>query len=71
MRPPSGLVGRLCRALAFDGVEGRVSFRDGTWPARMSRGEVPVPGAPLRVVGLDGTILVVVALDDLGSAPDR
>ena len=69
--PSSGLVGRACRALAFDGVEGRVSFRDGTWPARMATGPIPVPGTPLRVVGLDGTTLVVVPMDDQGGVLDR
>ena len=66
--PSSGLVGKPCRALAFDGAEGRVSFRDGTWQARMAAGESPLPGTTLWVIGLDGTTLVVVARE---AATDR
>ena len=57
--PDSDLVGKTCRALAFAGAEGRVSFRDGTWSARMVDGQAPAPGTALRVVGLEGTVLVV------------
>jgi len=57
--PESGLIGKTCHALAFEGAEGRVSFRDGTWPARTTSGFKPVAGTVLRVVGLDGTTLLV------------
>ena len=59
--PDVGLVGRPCRALAFAGPEGRVGFRDGTWAARTADGSEPAPGTALRIVGLDGTTLLVVA----------
>ncbi len=61
--PDAGLVGRSCRALAFVGREGRVSFRDGTWPARITDSSSPASGSALRIVGLDGTTLLVVADD--------
>ncbi|WP_158809835.1 NfeD family protein [Beijerinckia sp. L45] len=57
--PASGLIGKTCRALAFDGAEGRVTFRDGTWSARVASGDAPAPGTLLRIVGLEGTTLVV------------
>lgn len=57
--PESGLIGKTCHALAFEGAEGRVSFRDGTWPARTTNGATPISGAMLRVVGLEGTTLLV------------
>ncbi len=59
--PDSNLLGRTCHALSFEGSEGRVSFRDGTWPARTSAGPTPAPGTVLRIVGLEGTTLLVVA----------
>ena len=59
--PAAGLVGRTCRALAFEAEEGRVSLGDGTWPARTTDGAAPPPGAVLHVVGLDGTTLLVAA----------
>lgn len=58
--PGADIVGRTCRALAFAGAEGRVSFRDGSWPARLDGGPPPAPGASLRIVRLDGTTLIVV-----------
>lgn len=57
--PAAGLVGQTCRALGFEAGEGRVSLGDGTWPARVVDGPVPEAGAVLRVVGLDGTTLLV------------
>ncbi len=59
--PDAGLVGQSCRALAFAGREGRVTFRDGAWSARTSDGSCPKPGTILRIVALDGTTLVVTA----------
>ena len=59
--PAAGLAGRTCRALAFEAGEGRVSLGDGTWPARITDGAAPAPGAVLYVVGLDGTTLLVAA----------
>lgn len=57
--PAAGLVGQSCRALDFEAGEGRVSLGDGTWPARVVDHSVPEAGAVLRVVGLDGTTLLV------------
>ncbi len=57
--PDAGLIGASCHALAFQGGEGRVSLRDGTWPARVADAIAPSPGEMLRVVGLDGTTLLV------------
>ncbi|MCW3476797.1 NfeD family protein [Limobrevibacterium gyesilva] len=56
----SGLVGRSARALSFQGREGRVRVGDSDWTARLAAGApVPETGAVLRVVGVDGTVLVV------------
>lgn len=57
--PGADVIGQTCRALEFEGTEGRVSLRDGTWPARMSAPPPPAPGEALRVVGLEGTTLLV------------
>ena len=58
--PTAGLIGASCRALAFHAGAGRVSLRDGTWPARVADASTPIAGEVLRVVGLDGTTLLVV-----------
>lgn len=56
----SGLVGRAAIALEFHGRTGRVRLGDSDWSARLAPGaEPPVPHAELRVVGVDGTILIV------------
>lgn len=55
------MLGRTCRAIAFNGMEGRVSVGDGSWAARLSAGTQPPPGTLLRVIGRDGTTLVVAA----------
>ncbi len=57
--PAAGLVGQTCKALGFEAGEGRVSLGDGAWPARMVDGSAPEAGALLRVMGLDGTTLLV------------
>lgn len=58
--PQSGLVGRTATALAFAGREGRVRLGDSDWAARLPGGTPPpTPDAPLRVVGVDGTVLIV------------
>ena len=57
--PAAGLVGQTCRALGFEAGEGRVSLGDGAWPARVVDGSAPAAGALLRVMGLDGTTLLV------------
>ena len=57
--PSAGLIGTTCRALAFEGAEGRVSLGDGTWSARMADASAPAAGTMLRVIGLDGTTLLV------------
>lgn len=67
--PGAGLIGRTCRAVGFEGGEGRVALGDGTWAARTADGSVPAAGAALEVVGLDGTVLVV-KRQGKASAPD-
>jgi membrane protein implicated in regulation of membrane protease activity len=57
--PGAGLIGRTCRAVAFEGGEGRVALGDGAWAARTADGSTPAAGAVLEVVGLEGTVLVV------------
>jgi len=58
--PGSGLVGRVALALAFDGREGRVRLGDSDWSARLAEGvETPQSHARLRVIDVDGTVLVV------------
>lgn len=57
--PNVGLLGATCYALAFEAGEGRVRLRDGSWQARMADGGSPLEDEPLRVVGLDGTTLLV------------
>jgi membrane protein implicated in regulation of membrane protease activity len=57
--PAAGLIGATCHALAFQAGEGRVSLRDGTWAARVADASTPASGDVLRVVGLDGTTLLV------------
>ena len=55
--PHANLIGATCRALAFDGTEGRVALGDGEWLARSTR--TPAAGETLRVIGLEGTTLLV------------
>ena len=58
--PQSGLVGRRAVALGFQGGEGRVRVGDSDWPARLATAAPAAsPGAELRVVGVEGTVLVV------------
>lgn len=58
--PASGLVGREAVALEFHGRSGRVRVGDSEWNARLASGTpVPEAHAMLRVVGVDGTTLVV------------
>jgi membrane protein implicated in regulation of membrane protease activity len=58
--PDSGLVGREAVVLEFHGRIGRVRVGDSDWSARLASGAaVPEPQASLRVVGVDGTTLVV------------
>ncbi len=57
--PNAGLVGATCTAIDFRDREGRVHFRDSTWSARIEGDATPVPGSTLRVIGLDGTTLLV------------
>jgi membrane protein implicated in regulation of membrane protease activity len=59
--PAAGLIGQTCRALTFRDGEGRVALGDGTWQARLAEGGEPAEGAALKVVGLDGTTLLVAA----------
>jgi hypothetical protein len=56
----AGLAGRSAVALSFHGREGRVRLGDSDWPARVPADEAePAPGAALRVVDVDGTVLIV------------
>lgn len=59
--PSAGLIGQTCRAVAFEGGEGRVALGDGVWLARMADRSAPTAGSLLEVVGLDGTTLIVSA----------
>jgi membrane protein implicated in regulation of membrane protease activity len=61
--PDQELVGRHCRAIAFDGAYGRVRVGDGSWSARTVGGDVPAEEALLRIVGRDGTTLLVTPED--------
>ncbi len=62
--PNAGLIGQTCRAVAFEGGEGRVALGDGTWPARMVDRSAPAVGSLLEIVGLDGTTLLVAMRGD-------
>lgn len=56
----AGLAGRTATALTFRGREGRVRLGDSDWAARLSQdAPEPEPGAVLRVVDVDGTVLIV------------
>lgn len=57
--PDIGLIGETCRALEFQGGEGRVRFRDSTWQARTTDGHAPELDALLNIIGLAGTVLLV------------
>jgi membrane protein implicated in regulation of membrane protease activity len=58
--PTSGLVGREALALEFHGRTGRVRVGDSDWNARLAEGAAaPAPQSLLRVVGVEGTTLVV------------
>jgi membrane protein implicated in regulation of membrane protease activity len=55
--PASGLVGREVVVLSLHGRTGRVRVGDSDWNARLAHGADPE--GPLRVVGVDGTTLIV------------
>jgi len=56
----SGLVNRPARILSAGDHELRVRVGDSDWTARLAHGvATPAIGAELRVVGVDGTILIV------------
>ncbi len=57
--PQSGLVGRVAVPLDFRGAEGRVRVGDSDWPARLVSASAVPPSAELRVVGVEGTTLLV------------
>jgi membrane protein implicated in regulation of membrane protease activity len=58
----AGLAGRAATALSFEGREGRVRVGDSDWPARLASGSAPPnPGDRMRVVGVDGTVVIVQA----------
>lgn len=61
--PQSGLVGRRATVLHFTGREGRVRVGDADWAARLHDPDTPIAGEMLRVVGVDGMVLVVAAED--------
>jgi len=62
--PDDELIGRECRAIAFEGATGRVRLGDGSWAARDVSGAAPAADTLLRVVGRDGTTLLVRAPGD-------
>jgi membrane protein implicated in regulation of membrane protease activity len=64
--PDDELLGRECRAMAFQGASGRVRVGDGSWPARSVDGLAPPAEALLRVVGRDGTTLLVTGVEEVG-----
>jgi len=56
----SGLIGRSARVLSFASGEGRVRVGDSDWAARLAQGTpAPAAGDVLRVVAVDGTVVVV------------
>ncbi len=56
----AGLVGRKARVLTADDGGIRVRVGDSDWTARLAHGvALPAPGTVLRVVGVDGTTVVV------------
>lgn len=56
----AGLAGRTAIALSFRGREGRVRLGDSDWAARLAPDSAePAAGATLRVVDVDGTVLIV------------
>ena len=57
--PGSGLIGRPATTLGFVGREGRVRLGDSDWAARLANDAEVLPGVLLRVIGLDGTVLLV------------
>lgn len=58
--PENFLVGRSVTALGFASGEGRVRLGDSDWQARVAAGSPePKQGALLRVVAVEGTVLVV------------
>lgn len=58
--PTAGLVGREAVVLAFHGPIGRVRVGDSDWSARLAHGtQAPAAEDRLRVVGVDGTTLIV------------
>lgn len=57
--PDDDMVGRTCRAIAFQGLDGRVRVGDGSWAARLAGGPEPAPDTAMRVVGREGTTLLV------------
>ena len=64
--PAGSMIGQTCRVIDFRDGEGRVALGDGTWLARLQGGvaqgsQQPTPGAALKIVGLEGTTLLVVA----------
>lgn len=57
--PQSGLVGRRAVVVGFSGAEGRVRVGDADWSARAAKGLTCAPGDILRVVAVEGMVLVV------------
>jgi membrane protein implicated in regulation of membrane protease activity len=56
----AGLAGRSATALMFRGREGRVRVGDSDWAARLLPDAAePSPGTALRVVDVEGTVLIV------------
>jgi membrane protein implicated in regulation of membrane protease activity len=55
----AGLIGRAARVLAVNGPDLRVRIGDSDWSARPAHGAVTEVGRVLRVVAVDGTVVVV------------
>nr|WP_245185841.1 NfeD family protein [Falsiroseomonas frigidaquae] len=67
--PDSGLAGRRATLLHGPDNSLRVRLGDSEWPARLAPGvATPVPGAAVQVEAVDGVVLVVRPLPDLGQA---
>ncbi len=67
--PDRDLIGETCRAISFQGSEGRVRFREGSWQAHLTNWESAEPDALLRVAGLRGTVLLVSIADAAAPLP--
>ena len=65
----AGLIGRSATVTVAAGAEGRVRVGDSEWSAVAASGDLPPPGARLRVTAVRGIVLVVEAAPADGTAP--